>query len=117
MRALLDTHTLLWWLLDHPRLSRRARAVMTDPASDLLVSSASGFEIATKHRLGKLWVGGLNPSEIPVYLEEERIGTLSIGLRHALAAGALPDHHRDPFDRLLIAAKRARIRSTTAFSG
>lgn len=106
MRALLDTHALLWWQFDEPRLSARVRQLMADQASEIVVSSVTGFEIATKHRLGKLWTGNLDPSTLPDVLEKQRISVLPISLEHALVGGALPGPHRDPFDRLLIAQSR-----------
>lgn len=106
MKILLDTHALLWWLLDDRRLSTAAREAIADPGNQVLVSSASGFEIATKHRLGKLGIPGLEPALLPNLLQEGRFAVLPITLEHALAAGALPGPHRDPFDRMLIAQSR-----------
>ncbi|MGQ0657252.1 MAG: type II toxin-antitoxin system VapC family toxin [Chromatiales bacterium] len=103
VKALLDTHTLLWWLFDDPKLSRRARTVIKDRESIILVSSASAWEIATKHRLGKLPEAGEAVSRLPALINQSRFDTLPITLEHALAAGMLPTHHRDPFDRMLIA--------------
>ena len=100
MRCLLDTHVLLWWIEDHPRLSTRARALITDPANEIVVSAATIWEAAIKRALGKLRF------ETPVLLESldrGRIGVLSITAEHALAAGDLPRHHADPFDRMLVA--------------
>lgn len=103
MRLLLDTHALLWWLTDDPRLSSTARNRIRDPQNAVLMSSASGWEIATKHRLGKLELEGWDPMTLPRVLERGRIETLPITLEHALRAGSLPGPHRDPFDRILIA--------------
>ena len=103
MRVLLDTHALLWWLFDDPNLSERARAAIADPANDILVSSASAWEISTKHRLGKLPEAGEAVQDLPGLLRWARIEVLPITLEHALHAGSLGGDHRDPFDRMLIA--------------
>ncbi len=100
---LLDTHALLWWLFNDPKLSGTARDVIQAPDNTILVSSASGWEIATKHRLGKLPHAGEAAHHLPSLLLKSRMTVLSITMEHALAAGALPGPHRDPFDRMLIA--------------
>lgn len=103
VRVLLDTHALLWWLFDDHRLSEIGRRVISDPNNTVLVSAASGWEISTKHRLGKLPEAGDVPSELGRYLRKARFVELAVNMAHALAAGALPGPHRDPFDRMLIA--------------
>lgn len=103
VRVLLDTHALLWWLFDDPKLSRKARRTIADPDTEALVSSASAWEIATKHRLGKLAEAGDVATRLPAYLRAARFLELPISIDHALRAGQLPDPHRDPFDRMLIA--------------
>jgi PIN domain nuclease of toxin-antitoxin system len=103
---LLDTHALLWWLFDDKRLSRRARAAIVAPENEIMVSAASAWEIATKHRIGKLAEAGDVPLRLPDYLRKARFGVLPISIEHALAAGALPGPHRDPFDRMLVAQAR-----------
>jgi PIN domain nuclease of toxin-antitoxin system len=100
---LLDTHVLLWWLFDDPKLSSPARNVIRAPENTILVSSASGWEIATKSRLGKLPQAGSVAEDLPYLLQRARMQVLPITMEHALAAGALPGPHRDPFDRMLIA--------------
>ncbi|MBW1706635.1 MAG: type II toxin-antitoxin system VapC family toxin [Deltaproteobacteria bacterium] len=102
-RFLLDTHALLWWLFNDNRLSRTAFAIIQSPDNRILVSSASGWEIATKHRLGKLPHAGEAARNLPSLLRRSRMDVLPITMEHALAAGALPGPHRDPFDRMLIA--------------
>lgn len=102
-RVLLDTHTLLWWLFDDPRLSERARDVIRSADTAVLVSSASGWEIGTKHRLGRLPEATEVVGNLPPLLRRSRMEILPIALEHALAAGMLPGPHRDPFDRMLIA--------------
>jgi PIN domain nuclease of toxin-antitoxin system len=100
---LLDTHVLLWWLFDDPKLSGQAHDIIQAPDNTILVSSASGWEIATKHRLGKLPHAGEAVRHLPFLLHKSRMTVLPIVMEHALAAGALPGPHRDPFDRMLIA--------------
>ena len=100
---LLDTHVLLWWLFDDPKLSGPARDIIRAPENTIIVSSASGWEIATKSRLGKLPHAADIVNNLSSLLQKARIKVLSITMTHALAAGALPGPHRDPFDRMLIA--------------
>ncbi len=102
-RFLLDTHVLLWWLFDDPKLSGLAHNVIQSPDNTILVSSASGWEIATKYRLGKLSHASAAAHNLPSLLRKSRMDVLPITMEHALAAGALPGPHRDPFDRMLIA--------------
>jgi PIN domain nuclease of toxin-antitoxin system len=103
VRLLLDTHALLWWAGGAPQLSRRARAAVGDEANAVFVSAASAWEIATKHRLGKLdAVGPLLDGLLP-YLDDQDFRDLGISVPHAQRAGALPGPHRDPFDRMLVA--------------
>jgi PIN domain nuclease of toxin-antitoxin system len=107
LTILLDTHALLWWVTDDPRLSSAARERIRDVGNRVLVSSASGWEITTKHRLGKLELRDWDPMELPLHLEKDRMEVLPISLDHALRAGSLEGSHRDPFDRILIAQSRA----------
>jgi PIN domain nuclease of toxin-antitoxin system len=101
MRLLVDTHALIWWLADRPRLSRTARAAIADPDNVVLASAATGYEIANKQRLGKL--SGKLAQDLPGALREARIPVLGLTLEHAIAAGLLPGPHRDPWDRLIMA--------------
>jgi PIN domain nuclease of toxin-antitoxin system len=103
MRALVDTHALLWWLFDDRRLSDRARQVMEDGGNDILVSSASGWEIMTKHRLGKLPHAGEAVRDLRGVIRRAGFEPLPISLEHAIEAGRLASPHRDPFDRMLAA--------------
>lgn len=103
MRLLLDTHALLWWALDDPKLSRPAYAGIAGPTSLVHVSTVSAFELATKHRLGKLPTAGGLLVDLDRYLHEQGFATLPLDLRSAERAGRLPGPHRDSFDRLLIA--------------
>lgn len=100
MKLLLDTHALLWWLADDPRIGARARALIADPANEVLVSVVSLWEIVVKLRLGKLQA---DFAEIALAVQEDGFGPLGIGLSHLLTLQGLPAHHRDPFDHLLMA--------------
>jgi PIN domain nuclease of toxin-antitoxin system len=102
-RFLLDTHVLLWWFFDDPRLSRIATDIISNPDHIISVSSASGWEISTKYRLGKLPGAGSIVEDLPRLLRKARIEVLPISLDHALLAGKLNNTHRDPFDRMLAA--------------
>ena len=102
-KFLIDTHVLLWWLFDDPRLSDTARNIIREPAHHILVSSASAWEISTKYRLGKLPQAHDAVHNLSTLLRRSRMEKLSITFEHAFAAGALPGPHRDPFDRMLIA--------------
>lgn len=106
MRALLDTHALLWWLFDDRRLSRRAREVIEDGANAVLVSAASAWEIMTKHHLGKLPHAGAVTRDLPGAVRRAGFEPLAISLDHAVEAGRLASPHRDPFDRMLAAQAR-----------
>jgi PIN domain nuclease of toxin-antitoxin system len=106
IRLLLDTHTLLWWLFDDPKLSVAARSAIVSPANEIVISAASAWEIATKHRLGRLPEAGDVAARLPHYLRRARFAVLNISLEHAMAAGALPGPHKDPFDRMLVAQAR-----------
>jgi PIN domain nuclease of toxin-antitoxin system len=102
MRLLLDTHALLWWATAHKSLSARARKAIADKDNQILVSSASAWEIAIKVRLGKLdWPP--EAGSVHDYVLGQGFQTLQISLVHAELAGRLAIEHRDPFDRMLIA--------------
>ena len=103
MRLLLDTHTFLWFVLDDPQLSTRARALVVDPTNDIEVSPATYWEIAIKISLGKYEL----PEPYDVFIEREIASNdfriLPIEPKHTAALINMPFHHRDPFDRLMIA--------------
>lgn len=103
MKALLDTHTFLWWIVDRPQLSPRAREIIADGGNEIFVSAASGWEIAIKAKLGKLEVPDDLEHFVVEQLETNAFTSLPIRLEHALHVYTLPQHHRDPFDRILIA--------------
>lgn len=107
MQALLDTHTLLWWLSDEPALTAAAREIIADTKNLILVSAASAWEIATKVRLGKLPTAADLAADFAGHLEREGFQMLTITWDHAIRAGLLPGPHRDPFDRMLIAQAQA----------
>jgi PIN domain nuclease of toxin-antitoxin system len=103
LSVLLDTNALLWSLLEPHKLSPRALKTIKDPETLLLVSSASAWELSIKHRLGKLEGAEKVVENFASHLRRLQAEPLCITPEHALAAGALPLHHRDPFDRMLIA--------------
>jgi PIN domain nuclease of toxin-antitoxin system len=107
MRILLDTHTLLWWLSDDQSLPPSARRLMARGNSNLLVSAASAWEIATKVRLGKLPSATELVADFSGYLVREQLEALPVTVEHAVRAGLLPGPHKDPFDRMLIAQAQA----------
>ncbi|MCH7587439.1 MAG: type II toxin-antitoxin system VapC family toxin [Chloroflexi bacterium] len=103
MRALLDTHTFLWWITDSPELSQSARNAIGDSTNELYLSAASGWEIAIKTKLGRLGIAGDPEKLIPEQMALNAIDGLPVQMSHALHVFQLPDLHRDPFDRILIA--------------
>lgn len=100
MRLMLDTHVLLWWLQDSPRLSQKARALIADPDHEVMVSLASPWEISVKHRIGKMAESG---AEVMAALEGQGIAMLDLNRAHLHVLEAMPLIHRDPFDHLIIA--------------
>lgn len=103
MRILLDTQVWLWMQSAPARLGPRALAVVVDPENDLLLSAASSWEIAIKHALGKLRLPAPPPEYVPSRMQASGTNALPITHAHALQVASLPAHHRDPFDRLLVA--------------
>jgi PIN domain nuclease of toxin-antitoxin system len=103
MNALLDTHAFLWWITDTPELSPRAREVISDGHNQLFLSAASGWEIAIKAKLGRLQLPQNLERFVSEHVSLNAISSLPIQLSHALHVYTLPDHHRDPFDRILVA--------------
>ena len=106
MRLLLDTHVWLWWRLTPNRLNRRARLMMESGKSELFLSAASAWELAIKTAQGKQRLPEPVDRFILDRLHEDRIEELPVTSRHATYTARLPDLHRDPFDRLLIAQAR-----------
>jgi PIN domain nuclease of toxin-antitoxin system len=103
MRYLLDTHALLWWWTDDPHLSAHARNLISDQGNNILISAASAWEIATKHRLGKLSIGRQAIAQFNELIGLDNFEHLPITYLHALRAGSYAADHRDPFDRMLAA--------------
>jgi len=103
VRLLLDTHALVWALAEPGRLSPRARAAVSRSASDVYVSMASAWELAILHGLQRVRLGAPLGTIFTEGLAALRIRLLPIQLQYVAAVAALPRHHRDPFDRLLIA--------------
>ena len=103
MQLLLDTHALLWWLSGDDALSALARTAIADEDNGILISAASTWEIATKHRIGKLPGIAAVITDLDRVVADQGFIGLPINLRHGQVAGTLPGPHRDPFDRMLIA--------------
>jgi PIN domain nuclease of toxin-antitoxin system len=106
MTYLLDTQCFLWWLAAPERLNGEARQVIGTRANRIVVSAATSWEIAIKWAIGKLPLPEPPDEFVPKRLAREGFDPLPIEHEHALAVAALPPHHRDPFDRLLIAQAR-----------
>jgi PIN domain nuclease of toxin-antitoxin system len=106
MRILLDTHALLWAAAGDPRLSDAARAIIEDSGQELLFSAVSALEIAIKRAAGRLELPDDPATWVRTRLLAFGLIALPVTVEHALEAGALPVHHRDPWDRLLVAQGR-----------
>ena len=102
-RVLLDTHALLWWLADHKALGKRAREIISNGRNTIYVSAATTWEISIKKAKGLLSA----PDDIDGIIDEEGFEALPITTFHGEQAGQLPEIHRDPFDRMLVAQARA----------
>jgi PIN domain nuclease of toxin-antitoxin system len=102
-RLLLDTHVFLWWLQNNSRLGKRARKLISDPHNVVYVSAVTGWEISIKRESGKLKA----PKSLDDAIEESGFLHLPITFFHGEQAGQLMPHHRDPFDRMLIAQAQA----------
>jgi PIN domain nuclease of toxin-antitoxin system len=100
---LLDSHALLWWWFDPDRLSAAVRELLGDPATPVLVSSASVWELSLKHHQGKLPELRGAIADLPGLLQADGFDALPISLAHGLRAGGYSQPHRDPFDRMLAA--------------
>lgn len=103
MKLLLDTHVFLWWVGDDARLSRPARDAISSPENQIFLSVASAWEMAVKEQLGRLKVESELDRFLTEQLQRNAMTVLPIGLAHALRLRTLPLHHRDPFDRMLVA--------------
>ena len=98
-KLLLDTHAFLWWLGNDSQLGPKAREAISDERNDVLVSAVTGWEISIKRSVGKLSA----PDNLDALLEDEGFLSLPITFYHGEQAGSLPPHHKDPFDRMLVA--------------
>jgi PIN domain nuclease of toxin-antitoxin system len=103
MRLLFDTHSFMWWESEPNKLSRKAADALRDPANQLVLSVASVWEMQIKLQLGKLQSRLPLPQLIENQRRNNRLKVLPVTLAHVLALQDLPFHHKDPFDRLLIA--------------
>lgn len=103
MRALLDTHTFLWWIIDNPQISSRVRDIMSNSSNELFLSAASCWEIAIKAKIGRIKL----PDRPQIFVSQQMalntIQGLPIQISHALHVFNLPHHHKYPFDRIIIA--------------
>lgn len=114
MTLLLDSHALIWFAEDDPNLSRRAKAAVEDAANSVFYSAATIWELAIKLQLGKIRMSLDLASEFRQRLEERGFEFLPIDYGHAAHVASLPLHHRDPFDRLLVA--QAKLEGLTMIS-
>ena len=103
MNLLLDANALLWWWESNKKLGRHVRGIVVRDAADVRVSAATAWEIAIKFQAGRLTLPAPVEHLIPAKLDQSGFRTLDISIEHAIAAATLPEHHDDPFDRLLIA--------------
>lgn len=103
MRLLLDTHTFLWFIDGNAALSPTARALIEDPANERSVSVASPWEIAIKYSLGRIQLAQPFHIFLPQQLLHNRMDLLGITMAHTAVIATLPYHHKDPFDRMIIA--------------
>jgi PIN domain nuclease of toxin-antitoxin system len=103
MRVLLDTHVWLWWLHEPGRLSADTIALLAERGNTVYLSAASVWEIVIKHNLGKLTLPAPPDKFVPQAMADDGLAGLAIEHAHVLRVGHLPRHHRDPFDRVLIA--------------
>lgn len=107
MRILLDTHALIWWFTDAPSLPQNVRDMIANTDNSVIVSAASAWELAIKFQLGKMRKAAALISEFSVRIDREGFQLLPISAEHAIRAGLLPGHHKDPFDRMLVAQGQA----------
>jgi PIN domain nuclease of toxin-antitoxin system len=107
LRALLDTHALIWWFSDNPSLPQTVREFIAETENTLLVSAASAWELAIKYQSGKVSKAADLVSNFSGRMEREGFQLLPISAEHGIRAGLLPGLHKDPFDRMLIAQAQA----------
>ena len=115
MRLLLDTHAFLWWIGDDPRLPAKARRLISRGRNEVFLSAASAWELAIKTALGRLRLAENLEEFVTRHIAVNGFHVLPVHLRHALHVATLPDHHADPFDRILVA--QARVEKLVLVSG
>jgi PIN domain nuclease of toxin-antitoxin system len=103
MRLLLDTHVWLWMIGPSERIGPRTREALQDESTELVLSVAAIWEIGIKHAAGRLKLASPPSALVPTHIARSGVRPLPIGVAHALRAADLPMHHRDPFDRLMVA--------------
>lgn len=103
MSYLLDSHVFLWWLEDSPRLSLRMRGAIAAPRETIYVSAATIWELSLKVSIGRLSIKGAMANRLNEQIEACGFAELPVSAAHAAAAARLPQHHADPFDRMLVA--------------
>lgn len=103
MKVLLDTCAFIWLVTDDPKLSELAKEIFLDTDNELLLSAVTGFEIAVKYSLGKLHLTEPPKEFIANRMQANALTELPVSMAHALALQNMPLHHKDPFDRLLVA--------------
>ena len=103
MKYLLDTHAFLWWIGDDPALSERARSIIADGGNEIYLSAVSVWEIAIKSRAGRLDIAGEIETFVSRHVQENSFQPLPITLTHSAKVQSLSNHHRDPFDQMLVA--------------
>jgi PIN domain nuclease of toxin-antitoxin system len=121
LRALLDTHALIWWFSDDASLPQTVRGIIADTDNTLVMSAASAWELAIKYQSGKLRKVADLVSDFSGRIDREGFQLLPISAEHGIRAGLLPGLHKDPFDRMLIAQCHAEnipiISNDTVFEG
>ncbi len=100
---LVDTHIWIWWNGDPGRLSDQVKSVIANARNDIVFSVVSGWEIAIKHGLGRLRLPESPEQYVPKRVATNQMRVLPVTLSHSLGVARLPNHHRDPFDRMLVA--------------
>jgi PIN domain nuclease of toxin-antitoxin system len=103
VKLLLDTHAVIWWFIDSPRLPDHVKDMLDDPGNTVSVSAASAWEVATKFRKGHLPEAAELALNFPSYVRDWNFESLAITVVHGHRAGLLPGSHKDPFDRMLVA--------------
>ena len=103
MRCMLDTHAFIWLVSYPEKLSRTVVDMLQSPSNEFYLSAVSGWEIAIKTHLGRLQLPDMPDRFVPEQLAENRVSSLPVLMSHALHVANLPDHHRDTFDRRLVA--------------